>query len=270
MFIQTNALSDETRMEFYPGKAVSVSGHIEISRDNHSASPLAARLFEINEVNAVVLMSDKLVVEKNANVDWAEIRMPLLAAIMQHYESGDPVVIESSDTSEADQEIIDQVKDLLQTRIVPAVTQSGGDVAFHSYKNGNIYLNLQGSAFSMLTGIQNMLCHYVPEISAVLDYREALPRPGLSSDAGVAIKQLLDERINPSIASHGGHIALVDVKENQVFVRLEGGCQGCGMADVTLKQGVATEIMAMVPEITDVLDVTDHAGGENPYYQPGK
>ena len=102
-----------------------------------------------------------------------------------------------------------------------------------------------------------------------MDHREALARPGLNSEAGLAIRQLLEERINPSIASHGGRISLVDVMGEKAFVRLEGGCQGCGMADVTLKQGVATEIKALVPEITEVLDVTDHAGGENPYYQPG-
>ncbi len=122
----------------------------------------------------------------------------------------------------------------------------------------------------MMAGIQNMLRHYVPEITAVLDHRDALPKPGLTTEAGIVIRQLLEERINPSIASHGGRISLVAVKDNKAFVRLEGGCQGCGMADVTLKQGVAIEIMGMLPEITEVLDVTDHAGGGNPYYQPGK
>ena len=71
-------------------------------------------------------------------------------------------------------------------------------------------------------------------------------------------------------AAHGGHIALVDVQEDTVYIRLEGGCQGCGMADVTLKQGIETEIKRAVPKISSVLDATDHAGGTNPYYQPGK
>ncbi len=77
-------------------------------------------------------------------------------------------------------------------------------------------------------------------------------------------------KINPQVASHGGRISLVDVQDDTAYIRLEGGCQGCGMADVTLKQGVATEIQALVPTISKVLDVTDHAGGANPYYQPGK
>ena len=84
------------------------------------------------------------------------------------------------------------------------------------------------------------------------------------------MQQVLDERINPSVASHGGHIALIDVKSDTAYIRLEGGCQGCGMADVTLKQGIEVEIKSAVPTILQVLDVTDHAGGTNPYYSQGK
>jgi len=84
------------------------------------------------------------------------------------------------------------------------------------------------------------------------------------------VQQVLDERINPSVASHGGHIALIDVKADTAYIRLEGGCQGCGMADVTLKQGIEVEIKSAVPAILQVLDVTDHAGGTNPYYSQGK
>ena len=97
-----------------------------------------------------------------------------------------------------------------------------------------------------------------------------MPQPGLSTPEGQAILQLLEERINPSVASHGGHISLVDVTEDTAYIRLEGGCQGCGMANVTLKQGIEVEIRRAVPKITTVLDTTDHAGGSNPYYEPGK
>jgi Fe-S cluster biogenesis protein NfuA len=107
-------------------------------------------------------------------------------------------------------------------------------------------------------------------VRAVKEDRDAISKPGLDTEDGRAILQVLDERINPSIASHGGHISLIDVKDNTVYVRLEGGCQGCGMADVTLKQGVEVEIKNAVPSIVAILDVTDHAGGENPYYSPGK
>jgi len=72
------------------------------------------------------------------------------------------------------------------------------------------------------------------------------------------------------VAAHGGLISLVDVQDDTVYIRLEGGCQGCGMADVTLKQGIEEQIKRTVPQIATVLDVTDHAGGANPYYQPSK
>jgi len=149
-------------------------------------------------------------------------------------------------------------------------TQSGGNVTYRGFKDGVVYLEFEGSAFSLLTGIANMLRHYVPEVEAVKDHRDALPKRGLETPDGKAIRALLEEQVNPAVAAHGGHISLVDVTDDTAYIRLEGGCQGCGMADVTLKQGVATEIQRVAPAITTVLDVTDHAGGSNPYYQPGK
>ncbi|GLQ05359.1 NifU family protein [Sneathiella chinensis] len=271
MFIQTQAGDTPARLEFYPGKSVVEAGGIKINREEaESRSPLAQRIYAVAGVEGVTLNTDSVLVEKSADANWDTLRTEIFGAIMAHYESGAPALKEgaSGEDGEFDTEIIDQVKDLLATRIVPAVTQSGGDVGFHSYKDGNLYLKLQGSAFSMLTGITNMLRHYVPEIKAVVDHREALPRPGLHSEEGLVIRELLQTRINPSIAAHGGYITLVDVKDAVAYVRLEGGCQGCGMADVTLKQGVAKEIMEKVPSITEVLDVTDHAGGANPYYRP--
>lgn len=89
---------------------------------------------------------------------------------------------------------------------------------------------------------------------------------GLEGPMVEKIKRVMDERINPALASHGGRVALIDIKENKVFVQLEGGCQGCGQANVTLKQGIEVMIKEAVPEIEEVLDVTDHANGNNPYY----
>jgi Fe/S biogenesis protein NfuA len=84
------------------------------------------------------------------------------------------------------------------------------------------------------------------------------------------IQALIDAEINPGVASHGGFVELLDVKDSRVFVRMGGGCQGCGMASVTLKQGVEVLIKQQFPQIEAVVDSTDHAGGENPYYQPAK
>ncbi len=82
------------------------------------------------------------------------------------------------------------------------------------------------------------------------------------------VQQVLDTDINPSVAEHGGVIRLIDVKENQVFIQMGGGCQGCGQADVTLKFGIENAIRAAGPGVGDILDVTDHASGRNPYYTP--
>ena len=84
------------------------------------------------------------------------------------------------------------------------------------------------------------------------------------------VQHLIDTAINPAIAMHGGFVELIDVKDSVVYLAMGGGCQGCGMADVTLKQGVATLIQEEVPEVAEVLDVTDHAAGQNPYYTPSK
>ncbi|MCF8468110.1 MAG: NifU family protein [Sneathiella sp.] len=274
MFIQTKAGENATELEFFPGQTVYEDGPMSFTReDAEQKSPLACRLYEIEGVTAVTLKKESVAVSKMAAADWARLRTEIFGAIVKHFQSGDPVVTTISDDEmpgEFDAEIIDQIEDLLATRIVPAVTQSGGDVAFHSYKAGKLYLKFQGPAFSMLTGIQNMLRHYIPEITAVLDYREALPKPGLTTPEGIAIRKLLEEKVNPSIAAHGGRISLVDLHKNRAYVRLDGGCQGCGMADVTLKQGVAVEIQKLVPSITEVLDITDHADGTNPYYQPSR
>lgn len=84
------------------------------------------------------------------------------------------------------------------------------------------------------------------------------------------VQQIINTKINPAIAGHGGVISLVDVKDNVAYLRFGGGCQGCGMVDVTLKQGVEVMIKENVPEIAGVMDVTEHADGKNPYYQPAK
>ena len=98
----------------------------------------------------------------------------------------------------------------------------------------------------------------------------ARPPADLSGDVAQRVLQVLDGQINPSIAAHGGRAELVAVEENTAFLRLSGGCQGCGMASVTLSQGIEVVIKEQVPEITRVVDVTDHASGENPYFEAAK
>lgn len=114
---------------------------------------------------------------------------------------------------------------------------------------------------------------------ATIDYMDEGFRGGFSIDnpnpvwkdpVAQRVQQVLDTQINPAIASHGGVVTLLDVRENTAYIAFGGGCQGCGMVDVTLKQGVEATIQREVPEIRKVVDTTDHAAGTNPYYQPSK
>jgi Fe/S biogenesis protein NfuA len=117
---------------------------------------------------------------------------------------------------------------------------------------------------------------------AVIDYVDGLTESGFKVEApnagpakpegpvAEAIQKVIEEKINPAIAAHGGWVALVGVQDSTAYLQLGGGCQGCGMVNVTLKQGIEVMIKEAVPQITQILDTTDHAGGTNPYYQPSK
>lgn len=120
--------------------------------------------------------------------------------------------------------------------------------------------------------LENATLDYIDNIMSSgfkIDAPKKLPA-NLTGPVAQRIQNLIDSRINPAIAAHGGYVSLIDIKDNVVYVQLGGGCQGCGMVDVTLKQGIEVMIKEEVPEIKQVLDVTDHAGGKNPYYQPSK
>jgi len=277
MFIQTEPTPNPTTLKFLPGRPVMEKGTANFTdAEKARRSPLATALFGLDGISGVFLDSDFITVTKSDDKDWEIMKPHILGAIMDHFQSGKPVIEEpeaeaASPLERGDEDTIDsRIKELIDTRIRPAATQDGGDVTYHSFKDGVVYLEFQGSAFGLMTGIENMLRNYVPEVEAVKDHHDALPKPGLETPEGKAIWAVLEEEINPSVASHGGHISLVDVQGDTAYIRLEGGCQGCGMADVTLKQGVATQIQRVAPGITNVLDVTDHADGNNPYYQPGK
>jgi Fe-S cluster biogenesis protein NfuA len=98
----------------------------------------------------------------------------------------------------------------------------------------------------------------------------AAGNPGGDMSMATTLKVLLEEEINPAVAAHGGHVQLIDVKDKVAYVQLGGGCQGCGMVDVTLRQGIETRMKEVAPDLQELVDVTDHRGGTNPYYQPGK
>jgi len=117
--------------------------------------------------------------------------------------------------------------------------------------------------------MRDVIIDYVEELQQS-GFRIGNPNPVWTDPQAMAIQELLDAQINPAVASHGGHIELVDVHDNIVYIRFGGGCQGCGMVSVTLNQGVEQAIREAFPEIREIVDVTDHAAGTNPYYQSSK
>jgi Fe/S biogenesis protein NfuA len=92
----------------------------------------------------------------------------------------------------------------------------------------------------------------------------------MSDDLKARVQELIDSTINPAVAGHGGFVELIDIQDSRVYLQLGGGCQGCGMSDVTLKAGIERLIKEEIPEVAEVVDTTDHASGSNPYYTPGK
>ena len=281
MFIQTERLPDECDMRFLPGREVYLSGPISLDHSSDlNKFPLASRLLAIDHIIGVILEKESLVIKRSDDIDWLQLKPAVLGAVMDHFVADLPVCLE--ETNIVDNEVLDdseflflndsdpvvaELKELIETRIRPAASQGGGDVILRGYNAGVVYVQFKGQAFQLLSGIENMLKHYVPEVERVADYRDAIPKPGLDTPEGRAIKEILDTRVNPSVAAHGGHISLIDVVGPRAYIRMEGGCQGCGMANATLKDGVEVEIKKEVPSIQQVLDVTDHAEGTNPYYQ---
>ncbi len=280
MFIQTEPTPNPAQMKFLPGQAVMPSGTAHFPNAATSdRSPLAQRLFAIDGVAGVSLDQDSITVTKADDWDWQALKTLTLAAIMNHFTAGEVVILEEDQSTlseedltdpDADPDLIERVKELLDSHVTPALAGSGGEAVYRGFRSDMVILELNGAARNLRLNIEQMMRHYIPELEGVTDFDDMVPKPGLDTEDGRAIRRLLDEHVNPQVASHGGHISLVDVVGDTAYLRLEGGCQGCGMADVTLKQGVANEIRAIAPAIINVLDVTDHAGGTNPYYQPGK
>ncbi|MHA1564590.1 MAG: NifU family protein [Alphaproteobacteria bacterium] len=274
MFLGSEATPNPANLKFLPGRAVLETGTADFPNAQSAArSPLARRLFGLDGVTGVFLGQDFITVTKHADIAWKALEPLVRDAILDFFVSGDPVV-QAAETSvpvadgDGDDASMAELEEILAARVRPAVQQSGGDVTLRGFKNGIVLLELTGDAGGLLGPIGRLMRHFMPAVLEVRDYRDDSDKPGLSTPTGLAVQRVITERINPSVAGHGGYISLVDVRDETAFIRLEGGCQGCGMADVTLKQGIEVEIIQAVEAIGRVLDVTDHAGGTNPYYQP--
>jgi Fe-S cluster biogenesis protein NfuA len=182
MFIQTEATPNPATLKFLPGRTVLPEGTLDLpNRDAAVKSPLAERLFEIAGVTGVFFGSDFITVTKSDG-EWQQLKPAILGAIMEHFMSSAPLLrgeitgAAAADEffEQADAETVATIKDLIETRVRPAVANDGGDITFRGYKDGVVYLDMQGSCSgcpsstaTLKHGIQNLLRHYVPEVVEV-------------------------------------------------------------------------------------------------------
>ncbi|ATG47861.1 NifU family protein [Celeribacter ethanolicus] len=182
MFIQTESTPNPATLKFLPGQTVLETGTADFTTpEAATASSLATRIFKVGNVTGVFFGSDFVTVTKDEATDWDHVKPAILGAIMEHFQSGDPVM-EGESTAPAghadhdgpDSEIVQQIKELLDTRVRPAVAQDGGDITFHGFDRGIVYLHMQGacagcpsSTLTLKMGIENLLRHYIPEVLEV-------------------------------------------------------------------------------------------------------
>ncbi len=185
MFIQTEQTPNPATLKFLPGRMVLDAGTADFPNAQAARrSPLAERLFQVDGVGGVFLGNDFVTVTKSADREWHVLKPALLGVIMEHFTANRPILLDDraaggeaagGDVAEGeDSEIVQQIKELLETRVRPAVAQDGGDIIFHSYEDGVVELQLQGSCSgcpsstaTLKMGIENMLKHYIPEIVEV-------------------------------------------------------------------------------------------------------
>ena len=182
MFIQTETTPNPATLKFLPGRPVLASGTLDLRDPSEAAkSPLAERLFGIAGVNGVFFGSDFITVSKSQG-EWQHLKPAILGAIMEHFMSGAPLVADTATDAPARDEFFEQkdaetvatIKELIETRVRPAVANDGGDITFRGFKDGVVYLNMQGSCSgcpsstaTLKHGIQNLLRHFVPDVVEV-------------------------------------------------------------------------------------------------------
>ncbi len=181
MFIQTESTPNPATLKFMPGQTVLEMGTADFpSVDAAGKSPLAARIFATGQVTGVFFGTDFVTVTKAEAAEWQHIKPAILGAIMEHFQSGAAVIEgEGAQGGHAahdgpDGDIVRQIKELLDTRVRPAVAQDGGDITFHGFDRGIVYLHMQGacagcpsSTLTLKMGIENLLRHYIPEVLEV-------------------------------------------------------------------------------------------------------
>ncbi len=182
MFIQTEETPNPATLKFIPGREV-LSGRTADfpSPAQAEASPLAQRLFQIEGITRIFLGADFITVTKEDEREWHLLKPAILGVVMEHFTAGRPVMLDLDQTApdgagdgEEDSEVVSQIKELLDTRVRPAVAQDGGDIIYHKFEDGVVYLTMQGacsgcpsSTVTLKMGIENMLRHYIPEVVEV-------------------------------------------------------------------------------------------------------
>ena len=179
MFIQTEETPNPDSLKFLPGIEVSPKRLVNFnSKEDCNISPLAKSLFDIKYVTSVFFGKDFIAVNKQKDKDWEVIKPEILLTIMEHFSANLPVFnaqdVKSAKDDSEDDEITKQIKEIIEHRVRPAVAQDGGDIIFHSFESGIVKLELHGAcsgcpsaSITLKNGIENMLKHYVPEVSAV-------------------------------------------------------------------------------------------------------
>ncbi|MDH3235345.1 MAG: NifU family protein [Alphaproteobacteria bacterium] len=183
MFIQTEPTPNPATLKFLPGRAVMPSGTADFTAPEQTeTSPLAETLFRVDGVRGVFLGSDFITITKGDDQEWHVMKPTILGAIMEHFTAGKPVIKqEAADAAEAERQaspdddpVVAQIKELLETRVRPAVAQDGGDIIFEGFDAGIVYLTMHGacagcpsSTATLKMGIENMLRHYIPEVTEV-------------------------------------------------------------------------------------------------------
>lgn len=182
MFIQTESTPNPATLKFLPGRTVLEVGTADFPGAEAAAkSPLATRIFAVSGVTGVFFGTDFVTVTKAEGVEWAHIKPAILGAVMEHFQSGAPVIEGAeaatgghADHSGPDSDIVRQIKELLDTRVRPAVAQDGGDITFAGFRDGIVYLHMRGacsgcpsSTATLRHGIENLLRHFCPEVEEV-------------------------------------------------------------------------------------------------------
>ena len=182
MFIQTEATPNPATLKFLPGRTVLENGTLDLrSGDDTAQSPLAQRLFTVDGVNGVFFGSDFIAVTKDDAAEWQHLKPMILGGIMEHFMSGAPILADGAGAAAADEffeakdaDTVATIKELIETRVRPAVANDGGDITFKGFKDGVVYLNMKGacagcpsSTATLRHGIQNLLRHFLPDVTEV-------------------------------------------------------------------------------------------------------